>query len=225
MAEDGTAERHGRGVSPGGRPLDYRGSEGWTSRIISQSLAAGGVGAVAGVLIGAVRGQPALRLGVTVGTNFLVVASCFGGAQEISRELRASKPEHWVDCAIGGLASGALLGHFQGGRSRALPMGILFASVGTGLQLGAIQYREYRIRHFLSTLPSGPLTAESHAEVPAVVEQKSSEDNSWRTPDWFPIQMLSAEEAAKRAVEKEKKRQQAVKNLRIGESPLKQQSS
>lgn len=42
-------------------------------------LVAGGVGAVAGVLIGAVRGQPALRLGVTVGTNFLVAASCFGG--------------------------------------------------------------------------------------------------------------------------------------------------
>lgn len=36
------------------------------------------------------------------------------GAQEISRELRASEPEHWLDCAIGGLASGALLGHFQG---------------------------------------------------------------------------------------------------------------
>jgi hypothetical protein len=28
-------------VSPGGRPLDYRGSEGWAPRIISKSLAAG----------------------------------------------------------------------------------------------------------------------------------------------------------------------------------------
>jgi hypothetical protein len=40
---------------------------------------AGGVGAGAGMLTGAVKGQPALRLGVTVGTNFLVVASCFCG--------------------------------------------------------------------------------------------------------------------------------------------------
>lgn len=31
----------GRGVSPGGRPLDYRGSEGWAARIISKSLTAG----------------------------------------------------------------------------------------------------------------------------------------------------------------------------------------
>jgi len=104
-------------------------------------------------------------------------------------------------------------------------MGILFAGVGTGLQQGAIQYREYRIRHFLSTRPLESLTAESHAEVPAVVEEKSNEDNSWRLPDWFPIQMLSAEEAAKRAVEQEKKRQQTLKNLHIRESPLEQQSS
>ena len=40
---------------------------------------AGGVGAGAGILVGAMRGQPALRLGVTVGTNFLVAASCFCG--------------------------------------------------------------------------------------------------------------------------------------------------
>ena len=29
------------GMSPGGRPLDYRGSEGWASRIITRSLTAG----------------------------------------------------------------------------------------------------------------------------------------------------------------------------------------
>lgn len=104
-------------------------------------------------------------------------------------------------------------------------MGILFAGVGTGLQLGAVQYREYRICHFLSTLPPESLIAEPHAEVPAVVEEKSNEDNSWRLPDWFPIQMLSAEEAAKRALEQEKKRQQTLKKLQIEESPLKQQSS
>lgn len=176
------------------------------------------------MLTGAVKGQPALRLGVTVGTNFLVAAACFCGAQEISRELRASEPEHWVDSVIGGLASGALLGHFQGGRARALPMGILFAGVGTGLQLGAVQYREYRLRHFLSTLPSESLTAEPHVEV-SPLEEKTNEDNSWRLPDWFPIRMLSPEEAAKRALEEEKKRQQTLNNLQIGELPLKQQSS
>ncbi|KAG0557713.1 hypothetical protein KC19_11G151700 [Ceratodon purpureus] len=216
----------GRGlrVSPGGRPIDYRGSEGWASRIIGKSVVAGGVGAGAGVLIGAVKGQPALRFGVAVGTNFLVAASCFCGAQEISRELRASEPEHWVDSVIGGLASGALLGHFQGGRARALPMGILFAGVGTGLQLGAAQYREYRLRHFLSTLPSESLIVEPQVEVSAV-EEKTNEDNSWRLPDWFPIQMLSAEEAAKRAQEEEKKRQQRLKSLQIGDLPLEQRSS
>lgn len=42
-------------------------------------LVVGGFGAIAGVLIGAARGQPFLRLGVAVGTNFLVAATCFGG--------------------------------------------------------------------------------------------------------------------------------------------------
>jgi hypothetical protein len=37
--------------------------------------------------------------------------------------------------------------------------------------------------------------------------------------------MLSPEEAAKRALEEEKKRQQTLNNLQIGELPLKQQSS
>lgn len=104
-------------------------------------------------------------------------------------------------------------------------MGILFAGVGTGLQLGAVQYREYRIRHFLSTLPSESLIAEPIAAASATVEEISNEDNSWRLPDWFPIQMLTAEEAAKRAVDLEKKRQQSLKSLQIGESPLKQQTS
>jgi hypothetical protein len=113
---------------------------------------------------------------------------------------------------------------FAGGRARALPMGILFAGVGTGLQLGAVQYREYRLRHFLSTLPSESLIAQPHVEV-SPVEEKTNEDNSWRLPDWFPIRMLSPEEAAKRALEEEKKRQQTLNNLQIGELPLKQQSS
>ena len=45
----------------------------------SVNLVAGGVGTGAGVLIGAVKGQPALRFGATVGINFLVAASCFCG--------------------------------------------------------------------------------------------------------------------------------------------------
>lgn len=34
-------EFDGRPMSPGGRPLDYRGSDGWGYRILSKSLAAG----------------------------------------------------------------------------------------------------------------------------------------------------------------------------------------
>ena len=103
-------------------------------------------------------------------------------------------------------------------------MGILFAVVGTGLELGAVQYREYRLRHFLSSLPSESLKVEPHVEVSAV-EDKTNDDTSLRLPDWFPIQMLTAEEAAKRALEEEKKRQQTLENLKIGELSLKQQSS
>lgn len=102
-------------------------------------------------------------------------------------------------------------------------MGILFAGVGTGLQLGAVQYREYRLRHFLSTLPSEALKGEPQVEVSAV-EGKINEDNSWRLPDWFPIQMLSPEQAAKRALEEEKSRQQTLKNLQLRDLPSKQQS-
>lgn len=34
-------KKESAGMSPGGRPLDYRGSEGWASRIITRSLTAG----------------------------------------------------------------------------------------------------------------------------------------------------------------------------------------
>lgn len=97
-------------------------------------------------------------------------------------------------------------------------MGILLAGVGTGLQQGYIQYREYRIRHFLSSLPSESesLIAEPPADVK--VEKLDDDNNSWSLPDWFPIQMLSAEEAARRALEQERKRQQTLKKLQIGES-------
>lgn len=39
----GAGESPTKVLSPGGRPIHYRGSEGWASRIISKSLAAGAV--------------------------------------------------------------------------------------------------------------------------------------------------------------------------------------
>jgi len=146
------------------------------------------------------------------------------GAQEISRELRASEPEDWVDSMLGGLASGAVLGRVQGGRSRALPMGILFAGVGTGLQLGVIQLREYRLRRLFNALPSESSSGDLHTEVGTTEDKENGQkESSWKLPEWFPIQILTEEEAAKRALEKERKRQNTLKSIQTGELPLAEQ--
>lgn len=112
-------------------------------------------------------------------------------------------------------------GACSGGRARALPFAILFAGFGTGLQVGAIQFREYRLRHFLSTLPAEPNKEDfiPHVEA-ALSERQVSQKDTWNLPDWFPIQILGAEEAAKRALEKEQKLRSTVDNLHRGELPL-----
>ena len=110
-----------------------------------------------------------------------------------------------------------------GGRSRALPMGILFAGVGTGLQLGVIQLREYRLRRLFNALPSESSSGDLLTEVGTEDKENVQKESSWKLPEWFPIQILTEEEAAKRALEKEKKRQNTLKSIQTGELPLAEQ--
>ena len=111
-----------------------------------------------------------------------------------------------------------------GGRSRALPMGILFAGVGTGLQLGVIQLREYRLRRLFNALPSESSSGDLHTEVGTTEDKENGQkESSWKLPEWFPIQILTEEEAAKRALEKERKRQNTLKSIQTGELPLAEQ--
>lgn len=102
-------------------------------------------------------------------------------------------------------------------------MGILFAGVGTGLQLGVIQLREYRLRQLFNALPSESSSQDFHIEVATKDKENGQKKSSWKLPAWFPIQILTEEEAAKRALEKERNRQNALKIIQTGEMPLAEQ--
>lgn len=203
------------GLSPGGRPLDYQGSRGWAARITTRTLCAATVGAVAGLGIGICKRQNPFRWLTSMGANCALATCCFCGFQELTRELRAADPDDWANCFLGGLASGALLGRLHGGPSRALPTALLFASVGTGIHIGALQLSEYRLQRFLASLPhdgsgAGPL-------------QSAIKPKAWldfELPEWFPIKKLNEEAAKKRALEREGQRRKTLESLHTGNFPV-----
>ncbi|KAJ7569033.1 hypothetical protein O6H91_01G058400 [Diphasiastrum complanatum] len=207
-----------RVLSPGRRPVDYDGSEGWASRIVNRTLAAGAIGVGAGLFMGVLKEQGRLKYIGLMSANFAIAASCFCVAQELVRELRAADSEDLVNCLLGGLASGAVLGRLQGPR-QVLPCAILFAGASTGLQYGAIKLREYRLQHFLKTLPlQEALDAISHMPPKTDVSDaiNSEANRKWQWPEWFPIQRLDEEAAAKRAKERELRMRRTVDSLQNG---------
>lgn len=103
------------------------------------------------------------------------------------------------------------------GPSRALPCALLFAGVGTGLQLGANWLREYRLRRFLEETSGGELIAKPEVEVTKPeVKVVRPEAESWKFPEWFPIQVLDEKAAAKRKAEQEAEFRGRVDSLHEG---------
>ncbi|MCO5560127.1 hypothetical protein L7F22_013734 [Adiantum nelumboides] len=176
-------------------------------------MASAAIGALAGLGVGIFKKQNPFVWSTSMGGNWAVATCFFCGFQELSREIRAADPDDWADCFLGGLASGALLGRIHGGPARALPMAVLFASVGTGINYGAHLLKEYRLQGLLASLPS----EDEPVSAPAI--DRESKQSAWLDfdlPEWFPIKKLDEEEAKRRYLERENQRQQRLESLQTG---------
>ncbi|KAH7281686.1 hypothetical protein KP509_36G058300 [Ceratopteris richardii] len=153
-----------------------------------------------------------------MGANCAIATCCFCGFQELTRELRAADPDDWANSFLGGLASGALLGRLHGGPTRALPTALLFASIGTGINFGALLLKEYRLRHLLAAQVSNE---GDKATVSASKQSLLSALYNFELPEWSPIQKLDEEEAKRRLVERENQRRRTLDSLQTGSLPAK----
>ncbi|KAG6555665.1 hypothetical protein Mapa_002901 [Marchantia paleacea] len=198
-------------VGIGRRPLHYTGRDGWASRISYRTLYATAAGAAAGFGVGVYKGAGYPRWMGIMSNNFALVTAGFCGSQELVREIRAADPDDPLNCVPGGLISGGVLGRFQGGPSRALPCALLFAVVGTSLQYVVNRLEDYRLRRFIEI--SNPELVPKNE----VVLEHKAETEKWNFPEWFPIQVLDEEAAAKRKAEKELDFKSRVDSLHIGE--------
>ena len=107
-----------------------------------------------------------------------------------------------------------------GGPSRALPTAIVFATVGTGIQLASLHVAEYRLRHFLTKVDkeTEPTSRIATDIVTSVTKTKAWLD--FELPEWFPIKKFDEEAAKKRAVERELQRRKRVESLHTGAFPV-----
>lgn len=86
---------------------------------------------------------------------------------------RKSEPDDLLNSAIGGFASGAILGRLQGGQAGAIKYSFMFAVAGTAMDFAILKLR--------------PILESS---------------DSLKLPEWSPIQILDEEQlAAKKARE------------------------
>ncbi|KAF9611679.1 hypothetical protein IFM89_034862 [Coptis chinensis] len=128
-----------------------------------------------------------------------------GGAREFVRASRASGPDDLLNSAIGGFATGALLGRLQGGQIGAIKYSVIFAIVGTTVDFAALQLTSH-IQKYRESMDE---------------EKKNSEQKtSWfRLPEWSPIQVLDEEALeAKRAREQQLLAQTTIGTLEKTES-------
>ncbi|KAI5068524.1 hypothetical protein GOP47_0016869 [Adiantum capillus-veneris] len=161
-----------------------------------------------------------------MGGNWAIATCVFCGFQELTREIRAADPDDWANCFLGGLASGALLGRIQGGPARALPMAVLFAFVGTGINHGADLFKEYRLQRLLASLPSEDALPPAPSAERGFKAERESKRSAWldfELPEWFPIKKLDEEEAKRRYLERENQRYQRLESLQTGTFPAKDQ--
>ncbi|TKW03874.1 hypothetical protein SEVIR_7G071400v4 [Setaria viridis] len=158
-------------------------SDDWKERIIFPAAGAGVVGAAFGLLSRHRARLGAARAAVTYAANLAIVAGCYGGARELARDARATRPDDPMNSVVGGLASGAVLGRIQGGHFGAVKYAVTFAAAGTAMDYAALK-----------------LAPEWHAW-----KEQLSEKKDWFTlPEWSPIQVLDEEALAKKKAREEK---------------------
>ncbi|KAF5175003.1 Mitochondrial import inner membrane translocase subunit tim17 tim22 tim23 family protein, partial [Thalictrum thalictroides] len=118
-------------------------------------------------------------------------------AREFVRATRGSGPDDLLNSAIGGFASGALLGRLQGGQVGAIKYSVIFAIVGTSIDFAALQLSSH-LDKYRDSMVGG--------------NENSEHKRSWlRLPEWSPIQVLDEEAlAAKRAREEQLYRQRTI---------------
>ncbi|KAL0925435.1 hypothetical protein M5K25_003763 [Dendrobium thyrsiflorum] len=172
-----------------GVPLGNHYSDGWKGRIIIPTILAGVIGGAAGLVSKNRMTFGVANVSATYATNLAIVAAFYCGARELARDARKSEPDDLVNSAVGGFASGALLGRLQGGQFGAIRYSIIMAVAGTAFDFSALKLSPV-LQHFIRKVP----------------EEKSQKNvgrsSWWRIPEWSPIQILDEEAlAAKRARE------------------------
>ncbi|KAG0462654.1 hypothetical protein HPP92_021130 [Vanilla planifolia] len=150
-------------------------SDGWKERITIPTLLAGLVGGGAGLVSKHRKAFGVAKISATYATNFAITTACYCGAREIARDARDSELDDLMNSAIGGFASGALLGRLQG---------------------TAVDYATLQMRPFLQHLRN--IVSEGNAH------KTGKSSGWWKLPEWSPIQVLDEEAlAAKRAREEQ----------------------
>ncbi|KAK8967794.1 hypothetical protein KSP40_PGU002573 [Platanthera guangdongensis] len=119
------------------------------------------------------------------------------GARELARDARQSEPDDLINSAVGGFASGALLGRLQGGHIGAIRYSIIFAAAGTALDFTELQLRPI-LHRFMNTVSEGSC------------DKKDRFSSWWKIPEWSPIQVLDEEALAAKQANEEKMGVQGV---------------
>ncbi|KAI6674418.1 hypothetical protein NL676_002324 [Syzygium grande] len=147
----------------------------WKGRVFLPAILAGIAGGGYGLVSKHRRVHGVANISATYAANFAIVVGCYCGTREFVRVTRKSEPDDLFNSALGGFASGAILGRLQGGQVGAIKYSALFAIAGTAMDLAIL-----KLRPILKDI------------------------DSLKLPEWSPIQILDEEQlAAKKAREQQ----------------------
>lgn len=148
-------------------------SDDWKGRVFLPALLAGIAGGGYGLVSKHRKVHGLANISAAYAANFAIVMGCYCGTREFVRVTRKSEPDDLLNSAIGGFASGAILGRLQGGQAGAIKYSFMFAVAGTAMDFAILKLR--------------PILESS---------------DSLKLPEWSPIQILDEEQlAAKKARE------------------------
>ncbi|KAK3405920.1 hypothetical protein EUGRSUZ_K02137 [Eucalyptus grandis] len=159
--------------SPSPSPSPSSSSDDWKGRVFLPALLAGIAGGGYGLVSKHRKVHGLANISAAYAANFAIVMGCYCGTREFVRVTRKSEPDDLLNSAIGGFASGAILGRLQGGQAGAIKYSFMFAVAGTAMDFAILKLR--------------PILESS---------------DSLKLPEWSPIQILDEEQlAAKKARE------------------------
>ncbi|XP_010036794.2 uncharacterized protein LOC104425712 [Eucalyptus grandis] len=154
-------------------PSPSSSSDDWKGRVFLPALLAGIAGGGYGLVSKHRKVHGLANISAAYAANFAIVMGCYCGTREFVRVTRKSEPDDLLNSAIGGFASGAILGRLQGGQAGAIKYSFMFAVAGTAMDFAILKLR--------------PILESS---------------DSLKLPEWSPIQILDEEQlAAKKARE------------------------